>query len=897
MLVRSASQRSQSTSTHTGLSCLFASVMAICLITGCARTFYREQADGQVDALLAAKSADDRWPLINYWVYPHPLSRFADVDNPDKPSMPPDDPAAWFTAPKPQKPSHIGYSEGTGYLSMLAEFDAINRAKPGISKEIQQEIRDENAPKVVPKPVGPKPYRINLDQALELAMINSREYQAQREILYLAALPVTTELFNFMPQFLATQEAIRQWSAKESAIGPTNQWELNSVGGVSQQFWTGAALLLRLANQTVVDVSSNKGPTISTSNLVVDLSQPLLRGGGQAVALEPLTQAERDLLYEVRRYARYNKEFFTQIAGGPGSGAPGGASSLVLSSTNALNAGTIRAVSPVVGYLPTVLRKLSIELQQRNVDDLVELLQFYREYAKGGGISPLQVDQVEQQMLDARTQLLSQQVIYLDSIEQFNIQMGLPTDLPLELDDNALEKLREQLFRFQNLEMDARKIGEAFTKLEKVENGQGTLRASMLELVRTSSFSSGTQFANKFPQRLGRWQQMNSSAVENTSAVASVLSLMGQLPGLTGGAAFATVAHGAAPPLLRQQMIRDGLIDQREDLVDAEKPIPPELDQRIFEARQEFEIGAMDELMTIYKNRPWLVEPNERLRQAAQDAIFRQIEARFSLVVDEARNELQEKYNKLWPTLPPTTLEGRDLLRLNLNEANELVGQIALVSRLDLMNQQALLADSWRKIAVFANSLLGTFDVRYNATMFAPPAGAIGQGFNFDGNNTRHQLIFNTELPLVRQIERNNYRASLIAYQRQRRNLQAVQDLILLQVRSRVRRLQQLEETYKIQQRALLLIYSQVSQSREQLQAPAEPGVTRDTAAAAGTATLQLLQAQRAVPQAQSNLYSTWISYLITRMELYRDLELMQIDSRGVWIDDHGYPPPNQPSK
>jgi hypothetical protein len=105
-----------------------------------------------------------------------------------------------------------------------------------------------------------------------------------------------------------------------------------------------------------------------------------------------------------------------------------------------------------------------------------------------------------------------------------------------------------------------------------------------------------------------------------------------------------------------------------------------------------------------------------------------------------------------------------------------------------------------------------------------------------------------------------------------------------------------LEATYRIQQRALLLIYSQVNQSREQLQAPPEPGVNRDTAAAAGTSTIQLLQAQTRVPTAQSNLYSTWINYLIARMELYRDLELMQIDSRGVWIDDQRNAPVSPPS-
>ncbi len=859
-------------------------VPATLVLAGCTRHYFRERADADVEKLLTDKSSDDRWPLINYWVYPHPLARFADLDQPDCPAMPPDDPAAWITAPKPQKPSKVGYTEGTGYLDLLAQYDAINRAKPSVILEEQKEAEPK---KKEPEPAR-KPFLITLEQALELAIINSKEIQAQREILYLTALPVTTERFNFLPQFLATQEAIRQWSAQESNFGPTNQWELNSVGGVSQQFFTGASLLLRLANQTVIDVSSMNKPTISTSSLVLDFSQPLLRGGGQAVALEPLTQSERDLLYEVRRYARFNKEFFVQLAGGPGIGAPGGPANLVATSAtlNVSNPGTVRAAAAAVGYLPTVQRKLNIDLQQRNVDDLVELLQFYREFAKGGGLSPLQVDQVEQQLLDARTALLSQEVAYFDSIEQFKIQLGLPTDLPLDLNDEVLSDLRDQLFRFQKLELNARKIVETFTKLEHKEDGQGSLRQQMLNLIKTSPLTAGTEFAKQFPDRLQRWRVLNSSRIEPSRMTANLLGILGQLPGLNAGAALSAVAQTTTPPLVHQLMLRNSLIDEKDDLIDLEKPVPAELDERILIARREFEIGAMDELLTLYRSKPWLAEANERLRQASQDALFRQIEGRFSLVIDEARSERQREYDKKWPALPPVLLHGQDLLRMSLEEAQDLVGQTALENRLDLMNQQALLADSWRKIAVFANSLMGTFDVRYNSTVLAPPPMVIGQGFNFDGNNARHQLIFNTELPLVRQIERNNYRASLIAYQRQRRNLQAVQDTILLQVRARVRRLQQLEATYTIQQRALLLIYSQVNQSREQLQAPPEPGVTRDTASAAGTATLQLLQAQRGVPQAQSNLYTTWINYLIARMELYRDLELMQIDSRGVWIDD-----------
>jgi outer membrane protein TolC len=851
----------------------------LCLITGCTRHFFRERADTQADVLVADKASDPQWALINYWVYPHPLSRFADFDNPDCPSMPPDDPAAWLTAPKPQHPEKIGFFEGTGYLEMLDQFDALNRAQAKNSSE----------PEVAEPPTDSKRknYVITLDQALELALINSRELQNQRENLFLAALPVTVERFNFLPQFMATQEAIRQWSAQESSFGPTNQWELNSAVGMTQNFTNGAALLLRLANQTVVDLSSAGKPTVSTSSLVFDLSQPLLRGGGRAVALEPLTQAERDLLYEVRRFARTNKEFFVQVAGG--SGTPGAPSTPALvsgASISLASAGFVRGQASTVGFLPTLQRKLSIEIQQRNVSDFQNLLQFYREFAKGGAVSTLQVDQVEQQMLDSRTQLLAQQIQYIDTLEQFNIQLGLPTDTPIDPDDAPLRDLREQIFRFEKLELDNRKLIETFSKQEDREDGTGSLRTYLLNLVATANLTQKTNFSENFPQRLANWNTLNSGRTEvgSTASMASVAAAI--LPGAPVAFAAFQINQGAIPQLLQAQMLRDGLIDQRDNLVDEEKPVPPELEMRITQARRNFELGSLDAILTIYQSRPWLREPVERLRKALQQELFRQIESRFALVVDEARVERQEAYTRLWPQLPPAKLSSKDLLLLDIDAAHDLVSETALANRLDLMNQQAQLVDTWRKVAVFANALLGTFDVRYNATLLAPPPGSVGQAFNFDGNNTRHQLIFNTELPLVRIIERNNYRAALIAYQRQRRNLQAVQDQILLQVRSRVRRLKQFEETYRIQQRGLLLAYSQVNNAFETLQAPPEPGSTRDAASSAASLTQQLVQAQARVPRSQSDLYTTWVSYLIARMELYRDLELMRIDSRGVWIDD-----------
>jgi outer membrane protein TolC len=849
--------------------------------SGCTRHFFRERADEDVDRLLAKKASDPQWALINYWVYPHPLSRFADFDNPDCPPMPLDDPAAWFLSHKPQHPRNIGYYEGTGYLEMLQQFDALNR------QELKTRGGSTNEVKAAePAPTKP-PYLITLEQSLELAVINSRELQTERENLYLSALPVTTEQFNFLPQFLATQEAIRQWSGKESTLGPTNQLEVDSTVGVTQNLTTGAVLLLRLANQTIIDLSSAKNPTISTSSLVLDVSQPLLRGGGQEVALEPLTQAERDLLYEVRNFARTNKAFFVQIAGGPGSpGAPSTAPIVSGASISLSGAGVVRGQASTVGFLPTLQRKLSIEVQERSVRDFQSLLEFYREFAKGGAVSTLQVDQVEQNMLDARTQLLAQQVQYADSIEQLAIQLGLPTDTPLEPDDAPLRDLREQVFRFEKLELENRKVIETLAKQEDIEDGTGSLRAFIIKLVASADLSRGTKFASAYPTRLGRWNTFNSGRAEAGQMIAlsfSASALLSSLPGLN---TFFQIARGAISPLLQQQMVRDSLMDQRDQLIDEEKPVPAELETRITIARREFELAGLDSLLTIYQQRPWRAEKNLKLQKAQQEEIFRQIESRFALVIDEALVEKHEVYNRLWPQLPPARLAGQDLLMLDVDVGQALVAETALTNRLDLMNQQAKLADAWRKVAVFANALLGTFDVQYNATLMAPPPGAIGQAFHFDGHNTSHQIILNTELPLVRRIERNNYRAALIGYQRERRNLQAVQDQILLQVRSRLRRLKQLEETYRIQQRGLLLAYSQVNNSFETLQAPPDPGSTRDTASAAASLTQQLISAQARVPISQANLYNTWVNYLIARMELYRDLELMRIDSRGVWIDD-----------
>src|SRR5262249_31565773 len=152
------------------------------------------------------------------------------------PPMPPDDPAAWSLAPRPQRPHRVAYVEGTGYLDLLTAWDAENRerrgagagsgpkdtspapaaapssegtpaaASPGPAAGARLAFSlgcAGGSPELTPRTflgwvtfdgeercaAGPTPrtapFLITLEQALELASLNNREFQDQREDLYL----------------------------------------------------------------------------------------------------------------------------------------------------------------------------------------------------------------------------------------------------------------------------------------------------------------------------------------------------------------------------------------------------------------------------------------------------------------------------------------------------------------------------------------------------------------------------------------------------------------------------------------------------------------------------------------------------------------------------------------
>jgi hypothetical protein len=306
-------------------------------------------------------------------------------------------------------------------------------------------------------PKNYKAYKINMQQAWLLTLINGRFYQFQLESLYLAALPVTLQRFYFEPQFYAglspltrvPQTAGTSPVSPNAGLSPTNAFNyatrfsptgqvstlnLGTVAGFGKLFSSGGQLLMGFANQLVFNFvgHNSRQPTV-LSSLPMSFVQPLLRGGGRAVTLEPLTLAERSLLYQVRAFTKFRQEFLVVTL-------TGGTIQNFGQGFNLAGFSTAGNSDPTIGFIPAAFNVVQVEIDRRNVAFYENLVRLYSELIQGeaSGLSQLQVDQVMSQLMLARLTLFTDKVTYRTGLDQFKMQMGIPPDVTIVLDQSFL---------------------------------------------------------------------------------------------------------------------------------------------------------------------------------------------------------------------------------------------------------------------------------------------------------------------------------------------------------------------------------------------------------------------------------------------------------------------------
>src|SRR5262249_44956124 len=142
----------------------------------------------------------------------------------------------------------------------------------------------------------------------------------------------------------------------------------------------------------------------------------------------------------------------------------------------------------------------------------------------------------------------------------------------------------------------------------------------------------------------------------------------------------------------------------------------------------------------------------------------------------------------------------------------------------------------------------------------------------FDFQDATWSISAALDLPIDRLAERNAYRAATIAAEASRRAVQASEDSIRTALRDDLRETRSKMESWRIQQSAVELATRRIESTDLKLQAGR--AVTRD-----------LLEAQEALLEAKNAASAALVDYTLSRLALFRDLELLHVDEGGIHVD------------
>jgi hypothetical protein len=155
---------------------------------------------------------------------------------------------------------------------------------------------------------SPTPVRLSLVEALDVAAENSRDFQRQKEQLYLAALDLTRAMRQFEVVYSGDVSSGIDGQGRDTS----SDVDVGAGLGASTQTESGGRIVADFATTFLRSVLSG-GDFDGSSILSLSITQPLMRGYGRRIAREPLTQAERNVIYQMRSFERFRATFATQV--------------------------------------------------------------------------------------------------------------------------------------------------------------------------------------------------------------------------------------------------------------------------------------------------------------------------------------------------------------------------------------------------------------------------------------------------------------------------------------------------------------------------------------------------------------------------------------------------------
>jgi len=275
----------------------------------------------------------------------------------------------------------------------------------GFGQMANYRIQDADPNEVAVLDVVPSGGVLSLAEAVEIATRYSREYQSQKESLYLAALDLTLTRHRYAPQWFGTFDTFYAKNLGREDI------TAGAEGGVNKTFLLANGL--RVTSGLALDWSrflTGDPQTSLGSVLTSTLAFPILGAGAGLSEWENLTQAERNVLYRIRTFNRYRQTF---------------------------------VVSVISEYYRVLQQREAVSIQEASYARQVESTNQLRMEVEVGQRPAYDLGEAEQRMLTTEQALVSARQRYEQTLDTFKVRLALPTDANIELDPNELTALAD----------------------------------------------------------------------------------------------------------------------------------------------------------------------------------------------------------------------------------------------------------------------------------------------------------------------------------------------------------------------------------------------------------------------------------------------------------------------
>ena len=251
-----------------------------------------------------------------------------------------------------------------------------------------------------------KPLKLTLVDALQVGARNSFDYQSRKESVFQAALDLDLTRNSFRNIFRAGADS--QGTIDTTGSETVTTVDSGAVADVTRTLKNGLSLGGAIAVDLVNLLTQGGASSLGLSG-DASVSMPLLRGAGRHIVTESLTQAERDVVYEIWDFERFKRTF---------------------------------AVGVAQDYFSVLRQMDSVANARDNYRSSIASARWSRRRADAGRIPEIEVDQAVSSELRSRSNWISAQERLKRDLDSFKASIGLPPDALIDLDPNDLVQLR-----------------------------------------------------------------------------------------------------------------------------------------------------------------------------------------------------------------------------------------------------------------------------------------------------------------------------------------------------------------------------------------------------------------------------------------------------------------------